>query len=109
MRLTIFTVNLMGTIKTTIVIDEDTWTEFKKVVTSRYGGLRKLSFAVEEAIKCLNAVELLRSFSSSVRLDTTIHPSSIEIKSRRPKLNTSSGEAVRKMRDEREARISGFK
>ena len=55
----------MTTVKTTIVVDEETWTEFKKVVSSRYGGLRKLSFAVEEAIKCFNAPELLRSFSSS--------------------------------------------
>jgi hypothetical protein len=99
----------MTTIKTTIVIDEETWTEFKKVVSLRYGGLRKLSFAVEEAIKCFNAPELMRSFSSSLGLDSSIHPSSNEIKSRRPKLNISSAEALRKMRDEREARISGFK
>jgi len=99
----------MATVKTTIVVDEETWTEFKKVVSSRYGGLRKLSFAVEEAIRCFNAPDLMRSFSSSVGLDTSTYPSSNEVKSRRPKLNTSSAEAVRKMRDEREARISGFK
>jgi len=99
----------MTTVKTTIVVDEETWTEFRKVVSSRYGGLRKLSFAVEEAIKCFNAPELMRSFSSIVGLDTSVYPSSNEVKSRRPKLNTSSAEAVRKMRNEREARISGFK
>jgi len=99
----------MTTIKTTIVVDEETWTEFRKVVSSRYGGLRKLSFAVEEAIKCFNAPELMRSFSSSVGLEASIYPSSIEVKSRRPKLKTSSAEALRKMRDEREARISRFK
>lgn len=99
----------MGTVKTTIVVDEETWSEFKKVVSSQYGGLRKLSFAVEEAIKCFNAPALLRSLSSSIGLDTSIHPSSNEVKSRRPKLITSSAEAVRKIRDEREARISGFK
>jgi len=99
----------MATVKTTIVVDEQTWTEFKKVVSSKYGGLRKLSFAVEEAIKCFNAPELMRSFSSSVGLETSAYPSSNEVKSRRPKLSTSSAEAVRKMRDEREARISGFK
>jgi len=99
----------MTTVKTTIVVDEETWTEFKKVVSSRYGGLRKLSFAVEEAIKSFNAPEVIRSFSSSVGLTTSIYPSSNEVKSRRPKLNTSSAEALRKMRDEREARLSGFK
>lgn len=100
---------LLGTVKTTIVIDEETWTEFKKVVSSNYGGLRRLSFAVEEAIKCFNAADLLKSFSSIIGTGTSIHPSSNEIKGRRPKLRTSSAEVVRKMRDEREARISGFK
>ncbi len=99
----------MGTIKTTIVVDEETWTEFKKAVSSKYGRFRKLSFAVEEAIKCFNLVELLKSFSSSIKLDTSIHPSSVEVKSRRPRLDTSSAEAVRKMRDERQTRISGLK
>jgi len=33
----------MTAVKTTIVVDEETWTEFKKLVSSRYGGLRKLS------------------------------------------------------------------
>ena len=99
----------MGTVKTTIVIDEETWNKFKKSVSSRYGGLRKISFAVQEAIKCFNAVELLNSFSDVMGLVTGVYPSIREVKSRRPKLDTSAGEVVRGMRDEREACISGFK
>ncbi len=99
-------VSCMGIVKTTIVIDEETWAEFKKIVSSRYGGLRKLSSLVEEAIKCFNPIELLTNFSSSVGLDVSPYPSSNEVKSRRPKLNTSSPEVIRKMRNEREARIS---
>jgi len=98
----------MVTVKTTIVVDEKAWTEFKKVVSSRYGGVRKLSSAVEEAIRCFNAAEMLNSFSSSVGLDTSVYPSIREVKARRPKLGTSAGEVVRKMRDERGTRISGF-
>ena len=99
----------MGTVKTTIVIDEETWTEFRKVVSSNYEGTRRLSFAVEEAIKCFNTADLLKSFSNIIGSGNTIHPSSNEIKGRRSKLRTSSAEVVRVMRDEREARISGFK
>ena len=45
--------NHTGTVKTTIVIDQKAWTEFKKVVSSRYGGVRKLSFAVEKPLGLL--------------------------------------------------------
>jgi len=100
--------NRMVTVKTTIVVDEKAWTEFKRVVSSRYGGVRKLSSAVEEAIRSFNAVEMLNSFSSSMGLDASVYPSIREVEIRRPKLGTSAGEVVRRMRDERGIRISGF-
>lgn len=101
-------VNHMGTVKTTIVVDEKVWNEFKRIVSSRYGGLRKLSSTVEEAIRSFNAVDLLNSFSRSIGLDTSAYPSTKEVKSRRPKLATSAGRVVREMRDERQGRVSGF-
>ena len=39
----------MKTVKTTINIDEERLNAFKKTISSRYGSVRKLSSAVEEA------------------------------------------------------------
>jgi len=100
--------NHMNKLKTTIVVDEKVWNEFKKTISSKYGSQRNLSLAVEEAIKCFNVVELLKSFSSAMGLDTNIYPSIRDVESRRPKLKTSAGKVIREMRDEREARIPGF-
>lgn len=95
-------------VKTTIVVDEKVWNQFKKTISSRYGSHRNLSPAVEEAIKCFNAVQLLNSFSSAMGFDTKIYPSIRDVESRRPKLKTSTGKIIREMRDEREAHIHGF-
>lgn len=102
-------VNCMGVVKTTIVIDEETWKEFKRSVSSRYGSLRMTSTAVEEAIKCFNAVELLKSISRAMNLTIHAYPSVKEVEERRPTLGTSAGEEVRGMRDERQAGLSGLK
>lgn len=102
-------VSLMNTIKTTINIDEETWNEFKRAVSSRYGSVRKLSFAVEEAIQCFNTAELLNRFRELMGIGAVVYPSIREIEKRRPRLEVSAGEEVRAMRDEREARMSGHK
>jgi len=99
----------MGVVKTTIVIDEETWNEFKRSVSSMYGSPRMTSQAVEEAIKCFNSVELLKRFSNAIGLFASGYPSVREVQERRPKLETSAGEEVRRMRDERHARLSGLK
>ncbi|MBS7643919.1 hypothetical protein KEJ26_05035 [Candidatus Bathyarchaeota archaeon] len=96
-------------VKTTILINEATWEEFKKFVSSRYGSLRMTSLAVEEAIKCFNAVGLLRSFSKAIGLETDVYPSIREVQERRPRLGTLAGEEVRGMRDERQTRLSRHK
>jgi hypothetical protein len=70
---------------------------FRKFVASRYGSLRMTSLAVEEAIKCFNAVGLLRSFSNAIGLVTGVYPSVREVEERRPKLGTLAGEEVRGM------------
>lgn len=97
----------MTTVKTTVNIDEETWNRFKKTVSSRYGSIRNLSGAVEEAIKCFNTDELLSRFIETAGIDAGTYPSLKEVKESRPKLETSAGETVRAMRDERVARISG--
>ncbi|MEM2843070.1 MAG: hypothetical protein QXZ53_04245 [Candidatus Bathyarchaeia archaeon] len=98
----------MGFIKTTIIIDEETWSEFKKIVSLRYGNLRMISHAIEEAIKCFNVVEVLKGFSNAMGLAINEYPSSNEVKEKRPKLNSSAGKEVRRMRDERQNRLFRF-
>jgi len=97
----------MKVIKTTIAIGEETWNEFKKIVSLRYGSSRVVSHAVEEAIRCFNAAELLKSFSGAMGIAIE-YPSIREVEERRPKLRVSAGEEVRGIRDERQARLSGF-
>jgi len=92
----------MDTIKTTINIDEEAWNEFKKTVSSRYGSIRKLSYAVEEAIRCFNTAGLLNRFSEMRGINAGVYPSIREVEERRPRLEVSAGEVVRAMRDERE-------
>jgi hypothetical protein len=102
-------VSNIADIKTTINVDEETWNEFKRSVSSRYGSVRNLSSAVEEAIQSFNTVELLNAFVERKGIELGVYPSIREIEERRPKLGTSSGKEVREMRDEREVRISGYK
>jgi hypothetical protein len=98
----------MTTVKTTINIDEETWNRFKKVVSSNQGSLRNLSNAVEEAIRCFNTDELLARFMEMMNIDLGGYPSLSEVEGGRPKLETSAGETVRAMRDERDIRVSGY-
>jgi hypothetical protein len=100
-------VSNIADIKTTINVDKETWNEFKRTVSSRYGSVRNLSSAVEEAIQSFNTVELLNRFVEQKGIEIEVFPSVREIEEKRPKLESSAGEAVREMRDEREARISG--
>jgi len=99
----------MGSIKTTIIIDEETWSEFKKTVSSRYGSLRMVSHAIEEAIKCFNVVEVLKAFSNAMGLAINEYPSMNEVKEKRPKLKSSAGKEVRRMRDEQQNRLFRLK
>ncbi len=99
----------MSKVKTTIIVNEKVWNQFKETISSRYGSHRNLSSAVEQAIKCFNAAELLNSFSDAMGFDAKIYPSIRDVENRRPKLRTSAGKIVREMRDERETRISRFK
>ncbi|MFB0557576.1 MAG: hypothetical protein ACETVY_00530 [Candidatus Bathyarchaeia archaeon] len=97
----------MTTTKTTINIDEETWNRFKKTVSSRQGSLRNLSGAVEEAIKAFDTEELIKAFMEAMGIESGGLPSLREVEEGRPRLDTSAGETVRAMRDERNARVSG--
>lgn len=97
----------MPTVKTTINIDEETWDRFKKTVSSSGGSLRNLSGAVEEAIRSFNTGEILRDFMEAREIDGEF-PSLKEVEGSRPMADTSAGEAVRAIRDERAERLPGY-
>jgi len=95
--------NSAGVIETTIVIDEETWNEFKIFVSSRYGSLRTTRLAVEKALKRVKTLETLKEFSEAMGFVNSACPSVREVEERRPKIRTSAGEEVRGLRNEREA------
>jgi len=97
----------MPTVKTTINIDEETWDRFKKTVASSGGSLRNLSGAVEEAIRSFNTGEILGDFMEVMEIVGGF-PSLKEVEGSRPMADTSAGEAVRAIRDERAERLPGY-
>ena len=88
----------MTTVKTTINIDEETWNRFKSAVSSRQGSARNLNGAVEEAIRSFDTEGLLSAFMEAMGIEAGGHPSLREVERSRPRLETSAGETVRRMR-----------
>ena len=99
----------MGEVKTTIVLDEKVWSEFRNYVLSKYGSVRKLRLGVTEALKSFNSLGVLESLTNSMKVESTPYPSSKEVKARRPKAKVSAGRIIREMRDVRQTRLSGLK
>ena len=95
----------MNSVKTTINVDEETLKEFKKTASSRYGGSRKLSLAIEEAIKNYNTTTILTNYAKREGITLEAIPWSKEIMDRRPTVDCSAGKELRAMRDERAASI----
>jgi len=92
----------MASVKTTINIDEETWKRFKKTVSSRYGGIRNLSGAVEEAIKCFNTEGLLSRFMEMAGIGMGAYDSGMVYEM----LEARGIEAVIKPKEERQARYA---
>ncbi len=99
-------VNHMDAVKTTINVDEETLREFKKMASARYGGERKLSAAIEEAMRSYNSQSLLTLYAEQEGIALTAYPSSREVEERRPHVDASAGKEVRGIRDARETGIS---
>ena len=97
----------MCAVKTTVNIDEETMREFRKTALNRYGDPRKLSQAIEEAMRNYNTVSILTSYAKREGILVDAIPSSKEIIDRRTTVDWSAGDEVRAMRDERAARVSG--
>jgi hypothetical protein len=93
-------------VKTTVNIDEETLKEFKNMATSRYGGSRKLSQAIEDSMKNYNTTSVLIEYSKRAKILIESIPSSREIIDRRPAVDWSAGSELRAMRDERAAGLS---
>ena len=98
--------NHMDTVKTTINVDDETLREFKRMVTSKYGSARRLSIAVEEAMRTYNSMEILSAYAEKEGIALATYPSSREVEERRPLVKASAGETVREMRDAREISVS---
>jgi hypothetical protein len=96
----------MDTVKTTISVDNETLREFKKITSQRYGTTRKLSAAIEEAMKSYNSTSILSRYAEKEEINLTAYPSSKEVEEKRPNVKASAGKEVRAMRDARETGIS---
>jgi len=99
-------VNHMDAVKTTINVDDEILREFKKMTSTRYGSVRKLSAAIEEAMRSYNPTGILSTYAEKEGISLAAYPSSREVEERRPRVEVSAGEEVRGMRDAREAGIS---
>jgi hypothetical protein len=97
---------LLATVKTTLVLDEKIWSEFRRFVEEAYGTTRKMSAGVEEALRSFTPVAVLEAFASSAGIVLDSYPSSQEIISHRPKVRVSTAKTIRRMRDERKKRVS---
>jgi len=96
----------LGSVKTTVNIDEETLKEFKRNALARYGGSRKLSLAIEDSLKNFNTTTVLVGYAKSENILLEVLPSSREVVDRRPRVDRSAGDELRAMRDERTAGIS---
>jgi len=52
----------LATVKTTLVLDEKIWSEFRRFVEAAYGTTRKMSAGVEEALGSFTPVAVLEAF-----------------------------------------------
>jgi hypothetical protein len=98
--------NLLATIKTTLVLDERIWSEFRRFVEEAYGTTRRMSAGVEEALRSFTPAAVLEAFASGAGFLPDSYPSSQEIVSHRPRLGASTARTIRRMRDERRKRLS---
>jgi hypothetical protein len=76
------------------------------MTSSRYGSVRKLSAAIEEAMRSYNSRGILSAYAKKEGIALVAYPSPREVKERRPSVRASAGEEVREMHDAREAGIS---
>ncbi|MEM2998009.1 MAG: hypothetical protein QW542_03580 [Thermoproteota archaeon] len=93
-------------VKTSFIIDEKTWSNFKAVVLNKYG-VKKLSSAVEEALKTFTTLTVIEEFTENLGIKIS-YPSSNELKKNRPAVRASASAIVREMRNEREAHLLGL-
>ncbi len=102
-------VNHTAKTKTTIVVDSRLLDEFKRLTSLKNGTSRTLSLEFEEAIRAFSPPEILLALAERLNLKITKYPSLDEIARNRPRVNVSSGEVVREMRDERDHSLPGHK
>jgi len=97
----------MTNVKTTLNIDEEKWTNFKRATSSLYGGEKTLSEVAEEAIESYDGVTAIRKFAEKRGYKLDPYPSLREIEDRRPTMPDSSVGILREMKNGRQNRVSG--
>lgn len=93
--------------KVSLYVDDDLWRRFREAVLRARGTSRALSDQVAELIEdALTQEAVARGFSLIGKSPTKIL-SAADIKPVSPRAKTSSGKAIREMRDGRAAHIHG--
>jgi hypothetical protein len=86
---------LNSKIKTSILIDEELWRKIKLEATVE-GGLKGISKVVEEALEEeLSEIAIAKALENMVPTGTR----TLAVTPVKPKVKTSAGEAIRKLRD----------
>jgi hypothetical protein len=86
-----------GKVKVGVYVDEETWKEVKNLTFKKHGTLRVLSREVNELIKASLPLPALKRGLTLLNISTK-RISSDELVKKRPRMETSSVEIIRKMR-----------
>jgi len=93
--------------KTTILVDDRVLEQIRSLAASKHGTSRMMSAEIEDALRAFSPLETIMALAAKLNLKVDRYPSLDEVTRSRPKLPTSAGKTVRKMRDERPKRLLG--
>jgi len=93
--------------KTTILVDDRVLEQIRNLATSKHGTSRMMSAEIEEALRAFSPLETIKALAARLDVKVDKYPSLDEVSRSRPRLATSAGKTVRKMRDERSRRLLG--
>jgi len=93
--------------KTTILVDDRILDQIRNLATSKHGTSRMMSAEIEDALRAFSPLETIMALAARLNLKIDRYPSLDEVSRSRPRIATSAGKTVRKMRDERSRRLLG--
>jgi len=95
--------------KTTILVDDRVLMQIRNLATWKHGTSRMMSTEIEDALRAFSPLETIMALAARLNLKVDKYPSLDEVSRSRPRLATSAGKTVRKMRDERSRHLLGHK